>query len=65
MLRKPLPDKKDVREHAQGHGGVFGALMFEEQVHECVALGQSHMKEQVALRACKLRIDEGAGLQTE
>ena len=45
--------------------GGFGALMFEEQVHECVALGQSHMKEQVALRACKLRIDEGAGLQTE
>ena len=63
VLGKALPDAQDVGEQAQGHPGVFGALVFEEQIEKSFALLECDVEEQIAFGTGELRIDEGAGFK--
>ena len=62
-FKETLPDAENVREQAQGHARVFGALVFEEEVEEGVVLVEFDAEKQVAFGARKLGVDEGAGFE--
>ena len=65
VLGEAFPDAQDVGEQAQGHARVLGALMFEKQIEEGVALVEGDVKEQIALGTGELWVDEGAGFERE
>ena len=57
--REAFPDAQDVGKQAQRHARVLGALVFEEEVKECVGFREFEREEQIAFGRGEVRIDKG------
>jgi hypothetical protein len=63
-----LPDPHDVAEGTQGHRGIVGALVFEQDVEQdffAPLAMEAHGEEQVAVAAAQCGIDERARFEHE